>query len=139
MFCPAGHVDIRIPIFHFSTKKYSRNLLAHAPELNALHPWESKKPLLFGRFSNYYRHIHPNVTVTLRHGAGGSSICKLDSPSTLSCRVRQHMFEFAKKHKELMDIKSAPQLPLLDHAKYKYVLSPHPTAMLHMARSACTT
>jgi hypothetical protein len=53
------------------TKKYSQRLLAHVDDVNAKYPWPKRQPLLFGRFSYYYRHVHPNVSETWRWVVGG--------------------------------------------------------------------
>jgi hypothetical protein len=42
-------------------------------DVNAKYPWPKRQPLLFGRFSYYYRHVHPNVSETWRWVGG----CKL--------------------------------------------------------------
>eukprot|EP00195_Chlamydomonas_chlamydogama_P008851 CAMPEP_0202897950 /NCGR_PEP_ID=MMETSP1392-20130828/6577_1 /ASSEMBLY_ACC=CAM_ASM_000868 /TAXON_ID=225041 /ORGANISM="Chlamydomonas chlamydogama, Strain SAG 11-48b" /LENGTH=391 /DNA_ID=CAMNT_0049583727 /DNA_START=248 /DNA_END=1424 /DNA_ORIENTATION=- len=122
-FCTSdGHADIQIPIFHFYTKKYTQRILDMVPEVNKHYPWASKTPVLFGRFSPYWRHIHPRVNVTARRGAHGEKICQEDSESTTACRVRTHLIQWAANHTQHMDIRSAPKLPLTEHARYKYLL-----------------
>ncbi|KAG2441464.1 hypothetical protein HXX76_003086 [Chlamydomonas incerta] len=124
-FCSSDeHADIKIPIFHFYTKKYTHNYLANAPKLAAAYPWEAKQPVVFGRFSKYYRHIHPAATSTLKRGARNSSICRQESAFTLTCPVRAHFMEWAARgrHKDLLDVKSGPRVSLAKHAAYKYLL-----------------
>lgn len=44
--------------------------------MNAEHPWDERKGAAFGRFSLFYRHLHPNDTGCYRRGAGGQDICR---------------------------------------------------------------
>ncbi len=47
---------------------------AHAPLVHAC-PQESKRDVVFGRFSPYHRHLHPDDTSAYRLGAGRKEIC----------------------------------------------------------------
>ncbi|GLI70499.1 hypothetical protein VaNZ11_015405 [Volvox africanus] len=123
-FCSSDeHADIKIPIFHFYTKKYTHKYLANAEQLAAKYPWDQRQPIVFGRFSKYYRYIHPLANSTLRLGARNSSICRQESPLTLICAVRAHFMEWAaRRYPDLLDVKSGPRVSLEKHAAYKYLL-----------------
>ncbi|GLC45641.1 hypothetical protein PLESTB_001789300 [Pleodorina starrii] len=123
-FCSSDeHADIKIPIFHFYTKKYTAKYLTNAEELAAKYPWGGRQPVVFGRFSKYYRYVHPLANSTLRRGAYNASICHQESPLTLSCPVRAHFMDWAaRRHPELLDVKSGPRVSLEKHAQYKYLL-----------------
>lgn len=66
---------------------------------------EDKSDILFGRFSDYDRHLHPNDTRLYRKGSGGRQICSnntvsasgnVHSVQTVSCQVRRHFAEWAR-------------------------------------------
>ncbi|KAG2485477.1 hypothetical protein HYH03_015752 [Edaphochlamys debaryana] len=123
-FCSSDyHADIQIPIFHFYTKKYTPRYLTPAKNLSDAYPWASRKPIVFGRFSKYYRHIHPLAPSTLKRGARNSTICKQESAFTVTCPVRAHFMEWAaRKHPNVIDVRSGPRVSLSKHAAYKYLL-----------------
>lgn len=75
------------------------------PDVNAQYAWANKSEVVFGRFSKYYRHVHPAAASTLRRGAGGRSICRLESTKTMSCTVRAHVMEWAAAFNDTLDIK----------------------------------
>ncbi|EFJ50005.1 hypothetical protein VOLCADRAFT_89377 [Volvox carteri f. nagariensis] len=123
-FCSSDeHAEIKIPIFHFYTKKYTQKYLAGCEELAAKHPWADRQPIVFGRFSKYYRYIHPLANSTLRVGARNSTICRQESLLTQTCAVRSHFMEWAaRRHPALLDVKSGPRVSLEKHAEFKYLL-----------------
>ncbi|GFR44984.1 hypothetical protein Agub_g6258, partial [Astrephomene gubernaculifera] len=123
-FCSSDeHADIKIPIFHFYTKKYTQAYLQPGAQWAAEHPWSSRKPVVFGRFSRYLRHVHPLAASTLRRGAHNKTICKQETSATLSCPVRSHFMEWAARyHPEAMDVKSGPRVSYSKHAEFKYLL-----------------
>lgn len=52
---------------------------------------------MFGRFSLYFRHFHPqDPAVPPRQGEGGLSICN-SSELVTACNVRKHFVDFAAK------------------------------------------
>lgn len=65
---------------HFYTKKYTQRLLSQVAAVNAKYPWEKRQPILFGRFSNYFRHVHPAVNATSR-----SEACAVCNPTRMPC------------------------------------------------------
>ena len=122
-FCKTdSHSDILIPIFHFYMKHYSSQLLDKASWINKQHPWASREPVLFGRFSPYLRHMHPNDSFTARVGAGGRSICTVDSPRTTACTVRRHFMDWAKAAAPDRINVNGGHIPMLKHAQYKYLV-----------------
>lgn len=74
-------------------------------------------------------HPHPTRThmcmhthsLTLTH-TDTHTHTQVDNPSTMSCHVRQHLFEMSQQHMEVMDIRSGPMLGMLEHARYKYLV-----------------
>ena len=55
-YCPTDDsAEISIPIFHFYNKNFTANILAKSDKWDKQYPWEEKKQVLFGRFSNYHR------------------------------------------------------------------------------------
>ena len=79
-FCSSdAHADIMIPIFHFYTKNYQKNLLDTIPNVTAKYPWDAKKEVLFGRFAHYLRIIDPREKTLKRLGSGGANICTVSS------------------------------------------------------------
>jgi len=122
-FCKTNsHADVLIPIFHFHMKDFDGGLLAIAPKLNREYPWGSKKDVVFGRFSPYLRHFHPNDTaIRPRVGADGKDICDYSNKGVTACNVRTHLAEFAKKHADL-DISTGGRIPMSKHSAYKYLV-----------------
>eukprot|EP00798_Chlamydomonas_sp_ICE-L_P023568 gene23568-9092_t len=117
-FCTSeGHADIAAPIL-----APVQSCCLIPPAINEKYPWAVRQPLLFGRFSNYLRHIDPAINQTLRWGTKWRKICREDTKHTHSCKVRQHLMDVSKQHSELMDVKSGPMLPLTEHARYKYLV-----------------
>eukprot|EP00798_Chlamydomonas_sp_ICE-L_P002552 gene2552-4126_t len=122
-FCSSeAHADIAVPNFHFYTKHYDQKLLAAIPAINKNFPWADRQPLLFGRFSRYLRFIDSSVNQTLRWGMNGSNICE-GKGLTQTCKVRQHLFNISDEHRDIMDVRSSPQVPMPEQARYKYLLS----------------
>ncbi|KAG1665547.1 hypothetical protein FOA52_000693 [Chlamydomonas sp. UWO 241] len=122
-FCSSpSYADIQIPIFHFTTKKYSQAMLDVVEASNVEYPWEGKKETLFGRFSVYSRYISPSAPELARRGADGQCICVADTPETTVCAVRTHAIAFAANHTEFLEVQSSPRVPMAKHAGYKYLL-----------------
>mmetsp|Transcript_11697 Transcript_11697/g.25086 ORF Transcript_11697/g.25086 Transcript_11697/m.25086 type:complete len:439 (-) Transcript_11697:325-1641(-) len=125
-FCKSKyHGDILVPDIHFQMRKFSAEILDKVASWNSLWPWQSKKPELFGRFSQYRRMVHADMPALNRTGSGGQDICREAGPALYFCDARVHYMQWAKRARRQgapIDVAQQPRKSMEEHASYKYLL-----------------
>ncbi|KAG2495992.1 hypothetical protein HYH03_005916 [Edaphochlamys debaryana] len=108
-----------VPNFHFYNKNYDNTSLGAIPEYARI-PWEERKEVLFGRFTDYQLHRVPRDRSTMKLGIGGKAdVCR---DKGVSCPTRTYFMErVATKNPGRIDVSAAAKRPLLHHASIKYL------------------
>ncbi|PNH04583.1 hypothetical protein TSOC_009222 [Tetrabaena socialis] len=110
-----------VPNFHFHMKLYDNTSLASIPAFDESTPWEERKNVLFGRFSQYRTNRNQADPDTLKAGRGGKGICYDENKI---CPVREHFIkELADKDKARMDVTFRRRVTMQKHTEYKYLVN----------------
>ncbi|KAG2432507.1 hypothetical protein HXX76_008852 [Chlamydomonas incerta] len=110
-----------IPNFHFHMKLYDSTALAAIPEFRQKHPWATRKPVMFGRFSHYHLIREPADESTYKQGLQGEDICMNENAT---CTGREHFItRVAKQDRTRLDVKFAGMQPMAAHARFKYLIN----------------
>ncbi|KAG2454068.1 hypothetical protein HYH02_001109 [Chlamydomonas schloesseri] len=110
-----------IPNFHFHMKLYDSVSLAPIHEFRKKHPWATREPVLFGRFSHYNLMREAGDASTYKLGQKGEDIC---TNGNATCMGREHFVtRVAKQDSERLDVKFAGMQPMAGHARFKYLIN----------------
>eukprot|EP00798_Chlamydomonas_sp_ICE-L_P008581 gene8581-34018_t len=120
--------SVLLPNFHFYMKGYDTvrskgydTLLSQVKHINKDYPWDVRKPILFGRFTDYYRFLHPEDEGAIKYGVNGTELCD-HGKYTKMCAVRQYFTNFTKQYYPRIDVSNRGKIPMSHHSRYKWLV-----------------